>query len=110
MPGEKITICNREEFKNYVKNNKFVIVKISATWCGPCKRCNPTVEKLFNQMPDKVKMVLVDADSCSDVKNHLKIKVVPTLIAFINGDPCEIYQTSNDNEINNFFKKFLTYC
>ena len=55
-------------------------------------------------------MVLVDAESGSDVKNHLKIKVVPRLMAFINGDPCEIYQTSNDNEIKNFFQKVLNYC
>ena len=50
MPGEIIEIKKRDEFKTYVKNNKFVIVKIGATWCGPCKRCTPTVEKLFNQM------------------------------------------------------------
>ena len=55
-------------------------------------------------------MVMVDADSGSDVKNYLRINVVPTLIAYINGDPCEIYQTSNDNEIKNFFQKVLTYC
>jgi thioredoxin-like negative regulator of GroEL len=110
MPGEIIEIKKRDEFKTYVKNNKIVIVKIGATWCGPCKRCAPTVFLLFNKMPEKVKMVLVDADSGSDVKNHLKIKVVPTLMAFINGDPCEIYQTSNDNEIKNFFNKVLTYC
>jgi|TARA_B110000902_G_C14165507_1_gene534795 thioredoxin-like negative regulator of GroEL len=110
MPGERVVISNRTEFKNYVKKNKFVIVKIGATWCGPCKRCSPTVEKFFNQMPEKVNMVDVDADSCCDVKNYLKIKAVPTLIAFINGDPCEIYQTSNDNEIKNFFEKVLKYC
>tara|TARA_B110000008_G_scaffold44385_2_gene42220 strand:- start:1593 stop:1925 length:333 start_codon:yes stop_codon:yes gene_type:complete len=110
MPGEKITISKRDEFKKYVKNNNFVIVKLGATWCGPCKRCAPTVEKYFNQMPDKVKMVMVDADSGSDVKNYLRINVVPTLIAYINGDPCEIYQTSNDNEIKNFFEKVMMYC
>ena len=110
MPGEIIEIKKRDEFKTYVKNNKIVIVKICATWCGPCKRCTPTVEKLFNQMPEKVNMVLVDADLGSDVKNHLKIKVVPTLIAFIHGYQCEIYQTSNNNEIKNFFNKVLTYC
>ena len=109
MPGEIVVIKKRNEFKDYVENNNFVIVKIGATWCGPCKRCAPTIKNLFNQMPEKVNMVLVDADSGSDVKNHLKIKVVPTLMAFINGDPCEIYQTSNDNEIKNFFKKILNY-
>tara|TARA_B100000795_G_scaffold25928_1_gene17230 strand:- start:711 stop:1043 length:333 start_codon:yes stop_codon:yes gene_type:complete len=109
MPGEIIEIKTRDEFKTYVKNHKIVIVKIGATWCGPCKRSSPTVQKLFSQMPENVNMVLVDADSGSDVKNYLKIKVVPTLISFIDGYPCEIYQTSDNNEIKLFFEKVLTY-
>jgi thioredoxin 1 len=108
MPN-KVVIKKRADFKEYVNNNTNVIVKIGATWCGPCKRCSPTVNKLFEALPDNVSMVLIDADECSDVKNYLKIKIVPTLIFFRNGERQEIYQTSNENEILNFFETVMSY-
>jgi len=110
MPGEKVVITKRDEFKTYVQTHKIVIVKIGATWCGPCRRCDPTVQKLFNGMPDKVSMVLIDADSGSDVKNYLKIRSVPTFMVFINGERQEIYQTSGEKEIKSFFDSVLNYC
>lgn len=108
MPN-RIVIKKRDVFKQYVKNNTYVIVKIGATWCGPCKRCSPTVNKLFDALSDNVSMVLVDADECSDVKNFLKIKIVPTLIFFRNGERQEIYQTSNESEILKFFNTVISY-
>tara|TARA_B110000967_G_C18482812_1_gene362968 strand:- start:89 stop:418 length:330 start_codon:yes stop_codon:yes gene_type:complete len=108
MPN-RIVIKKRDVFKQYVKNNTYVIVKIGATWCGPCKRCSPTVNKLFDALSDNVSMVLVDADECSDVKNFLKIKIVPTLIFFRNGERQEIYQTANESEILKFFNTVISY-
>lgn len=107
MPGEIVMIKKRAEFINYLNVNKYVIVKIGALWCGPCKRSTPEVERLFKHMPENVNMVLVDADTCSDVKSYLKIKVIPTLIIFVNAEQMEIYQTSNVNEIQTFFKRVL---
>ena len=45
----------------------------------------------------------------SVVKRFLKIKIVPTLIFFRNGEQQEIYQTSNETEIISFFKTVSSY-
>ena len=55
-------ITNRSEFKHYVINNNNVIVKVSATWCGPCKRATPIFNDGFLNLPKNVKLILIDAD------------------------------------------------
>ena len=107
MPGEKVIIRERKTFQNYVNSNKFVIVKVSATWCGPCKRSSPCVESCWKKMPENVNMVVLDADDCSDVCSYLKIKSIPTLITYINGNPHNYFVSSGDKEIINFFEKYL---
>ena len=107
MPGEKVIIRERKTFQNYVKTNPYVIVKVSATWCGPCKRCSPCVEKCYKQMPTNINMVVLDADDCADVCSYLKIKSVPTLITYVNGNPHNYLVSSNEDDIIDFFQQFL---
>lgn len=107
MPGEKVIIRDRNTFKNYVKANKYVIVKVSATWCGPCKKSTPYVENCYRQMPTNVNMVVLDADDCSDVCSYLKIKSVPTIITYIDGGPYNYLISSDEKEIISFFQHFL---
>mgnify|MGYP001382204914 CR=1 FL=1 len=55
----------RDEFKRFIKKYKYVIVKFTASWCGPCRRENPTVVNLYNKYKDKgftVMSVSLDKD------------------------------------------------
>ena len=50
MPGNTYNLTKRTELKELVKK-KPLIIKFTATWCGPCKRIAPT----FNKLVEKVK-------------------------------------------------------
>ena len=102
--NNRIVITKRDEFKKYLKENKFVIVKVSATWCGPCKKIAPFVEQCFDKLSG-VKLVYVDSDLGFDVYNSLKIKSVPTTYSFVEGLPYEVVVGANENELADLFLK-----
>src|SRR3974377_1259046 len=62
-----------------------VLVDFSATWCGPCQRLSPIVEKFATDNVGKIKVVKVDIDEASSVASDLKIRGVPTLMVFRSG-------------------------
>lgn len=41
-----------------VKDNQLVVVKLGATWCGPCCKLDPVIEEMAQKYPDVVYIVL----------------------------------------------------
>jgi thioredoxin 1 len=62
-----------------------VLVDFSATWCGPCKRQYPILEKFAEENFGKVKVVIVDIDNAPVAASKLGIRSVPSLLVFENG-------------------------
>ena len=95
----------RQEFKKFIKQYKYVIVKFTASWCGPCKKIAPIVTELFNQMPSNIVMLIVDIDKAPDIKRFLKVTSVQTFCNFINGEMMDVNLGANKDDVINFFKK-----
>ena len=101
-------LTNRSQFIEFKSQYKVVIVKAEATWCGPCKRIKTEVYDLFDDLQKKVsnaQLVIVDTDQGRDLASYLRIKSIPTLISFINGDMIDVHMGSDKNELNAFFNK-----
>lgn len=62
-----------------------VLVDFSATWCGPCKRQLPILEKFADENFGKIKVVTVDIDDAPEAVTMLGIRSVPSLLVFENG-------------------------
>ena len=105
MPGEVISFTTRDEVIKYLETHPVVIMKFTATWCGPCKRSTPLINKLFAQMPNNVSMIIVDIDKARDIASAMKIKSIPTMHNFINGAPMDIVIGTKDENIVSFFNK-----
>jgi thioredoxin 1 len=61
-----------------------VLVDFGATWCGPCQRQLPIVEKFADENVT-VKVCKVDIDDAPSVAAKLGIRGVPTLMLFNEG-------------------------
>ena len=59
-----IEVKSVDEFNQYVKSGKLVVVDFYATWCGPCKFISPKVEGFSNTYSSAV-FLKVDVDAVS---------------------------------------------
>lgn len=68
-----------------LKSDVPVLVDFSATWCGPCQRQLPLLEKFATDNLTKIKVVKVDIDDAPGIAAKLGVKGVPTLMLFNGG-------------------------
>jgi putative thioredoxin len=66
-----------------------VIVQFWAPWCGPCKQLGPVLEKVVAGAHGKVKMVRVNIDDNQQIAQQLRVQSVPTVYAFVDGQPVD---------------------
>lgn len=64
-----------------------VLVDFWAPWCGPCKQLQPILEKLVTQAKGKIRLCKVNIDEEPEIAQQLRIQSVPTVYAFVGGQP-----------------------
>lgn len=69
-----------------------VLVDFTATWCGPCKRQAPILDRLAQTAEASFRIVKVDIDESPDLAERYGAESVPTLVVFRGGE--EIARTS----------------
>ncbi|MEE9572432.1 MAG: thioredoxin family protein [Candidatus Neomarinimicrobiota bacterium] len=94
----------RGECKQYLLKNKFVVIKVSAKWCGPCNRISSLVEACLEELPANVTTIIVDFDVHRDVASALRIKNVPTFLFYIDGMPDICLVGANKQKVQKFFQ------
>ncbi len=72
--------------KEVLKSPNVVMVDFWASWCSPCKIVAPTVAELAKEYEGKVKFVKVNTDENQDLATRYKIRGIPTLMFFKNGE------------------------
>ena len=100
-------LTTRTELQEFIKKNNFVIVKTSATWCGPCKQIKPYVDKWLEILPNNIRVVFVDADEGGDILRFLKWRSVPTFGNFIRGEHMDVFVGTNREKVQSFFQKTI---
>ena len=77
-----------ENFENetLVKSG-VTLVDFFATWCGPCQMLGPVLDELSDNVDYKI--VKVDVDQASDLAAQFRVRSVPTMVIFKDGQPVE---------------------
>ena len=97
-----------------------VVVKLSATWCGPCNRCKDHCEEWFTKMPENVLIYDLDVDDNIELYATLKQKRmvhgIPAILAWYPDSdhdhdpwyvPDDIVNDSALPGISSFFQRVL---
>ena len=108
MPGNTYNLTKRTELKELVSKKKPLIIKFTATWCGPCKKIGPTFNNLVEKVKHLVDIVIVDADEGCDICSALKVRGYPTFVSYVNGEMAESMVGASDSELLAFFKATIS--
>ena len=83
-----------------------VIVDFWATWCGPCKTLGPALEKAVTEAKGAVKLVKIDVDKNPAIAGQLRVQSIPTVYAFVDGQPVDGFMGAvPDSQIKAFIDK-----
>lgn len=105
---------NREEFLKLLGVNPgLVIIKLGATWCGPCKAIAPVVHAFFASSPKNVVCADIDVDESFDLyavfKQKKMVNGIPVIMVFKKGNisfiPDDSVTGSGAPELDAFFKR-----
>ena len=79
----EITDGNFEDL--VLKSTQPVLVDFWASWCGPCRMLLPIIEEIASEEHD-FKVGKINADEQPELVNQFKIRTIPTLMVFKNGE------------------------
>ena len=74
-----------EKFSNQIGSSKLSLIQFSASWCGPCQQLKPIVEKISNDMEDKIDCYYHDIESQPNEPTKYSVRGVPTILLFKDG-------------------------
>ena len=78
-----------DNFDELISSGKPAMIKFGATWCGPCKALEPTIEELEKEYEGRVVIGSVDVEEEDALAYKFRIRNVPTIIFFKDGQPVD---------------------
>lgn len=101
-----IEINDKAKFEEALKAHKLVVVDFHATWCGPCKRIAPVLQKQSEDRKD-VYFFKVDVDQAEAIAQEHNITGMPTFLYFKDGTKVDELVGANEALLKDKLKKLV---
>ena len=77
---------NKDNFEKEVMEAEVpVLIDFWANWCGPCRMMSPVIDKIAEEMGDKLKVCKVNVDQNHELAEKYEIMTIPAFIVIKNG-------------------------
>ncbi len=69
-----------------IESGHAIVIDFWATWCGPCMRLAPAIDKLAEKYADKVVIGKYNVEDETEFATANRIMSIPTILFFKNGE------------------------
>lgn len=84
-PSEPVKVTD-DSFGEFVEEHDVALVDFWAEWCGPCKRLEPIIEELAEDMQGDVAFGKMDVDENNEKPSEFGVSSIPTMAIFKDGE------------------------
>ncbi|MSP99117.1 MAG: thioredoxin [Methylotenera sp.] len=74
-----VVVLNKENFKETIEKNNFVVVDFWAPWCDPCVAFTPTFEAAAVANPDIV-FGMVNTEADPEIGEYFQVNQIPGIL------------------------------
>jgi len=99
------SVTSITQYNEYLQKSKgLIVVKASASWCGPCRTMEPLVKSVAEKHKD-VLFLSLDIDNGKELAEKLNISAVPTFL-FIKGGQVKHTQQGATQKLEELVVKY----
>ena len=74
-----------EKFQDQINGSKLNLIQFSASYCSPCQALRLIIEKISNDMSDKIDCYYHDIEAQPNEPTKYSVRGVPTVLLFKSG-------------------------
>lgn len=81
-------VLKDQEFQKAVVDasaHRPVVLRFTATWCGPCRQLAPLMDQLAEQYGQQLDFYVMDVDENPQTPAALQVAGIPTIVIFKDG-------------------------